>query len=672
MIAVACVGAIVGVAVLLSEGRTHFPTVWAFVLSAEAGAVAVAALFIILSALFSLLPRADTRTVLKAQAVAHLALLLFLPAGLNIVLNIRYFWKYMGAATLALFVAAQVCVLIYVLSPRRIRLPASLLAFLAAAFFIVGGIISTLPLDTGYGHDREELSLKHKKAAFSGPSAKGVYVNAEGQWRPATAVEPPHVYRFSARIDEPSRISTGFLTGSSETSGEALIQIRSEDAKGEKITIKWDGRGWKNFLYGKTLPPGNVELRIAPKSGGMWVDDPVFVPENATKPNLIFIVIDTLRADRLSCYGYPRKTTPEIDKIAREGIIFERHYSPSSWSTAAMASLFTGLYPRQHGCIDFASLVLPSQFETLPEALKKQGYRTIGVSGNPLLSVKTGFSRGFDRFDEKCFQNVNWRSGECMTDRALETVGEGEPFALYLQYMDPHMPYLAPSPHFMKFRDSIYPANLGDVAGFLSNRYDEMVSYVDAQVGRLLDNLENRGLLENTIIIITADHGEELGDHGGYNHGYTAYNEVVHVPLIISGPGLPEGKRVKKLTSGVDIFVTFAGTRKNMPDRRSLLDFDHKPREWALADAMEQTGLITDEYKFIVDAFGGGRMLFDLENDPHESYNLAEEEPELARRANRRLRRILERLDRIKPPRERSRQLMKQMRNRLRALGYVQ
>jgi len=672
-VAVVCVGALAGMAMLLGEGRTRLPSVWAFILSAEAGAVVLSAVFLALSALFTLLPRADARTVLKTQALAHLAFILYLPAGLNVVLNIRGFGKYMGAAAAGLFLAAQVCVLVYLLSPRKIRLAASWLIFVGVAFFITTSIKNTLPLDTGYGRDREEIPLGHKPAAFSGPWGKGVYVNAGGQWRPATAVKPPHVYRFFTRLDKPSRLSMGFLAASPEAPGEARVQIRSAGPETEKVIVKWEEAGWKDFAFDKILPPGDVELKIAPESGPMWVSDPVFAPKDAGGPNLVFIVIDTLRADRMSCYGYPRRTTPQIDKVAVRGVLYERHYSPSSWSTAAMASLFTGLYPRQHGCIDFASLTLPSEFETLPEALKKQGYRTVGVSGNPLLSVKTGFAQGFDRFDEACFEKVNYRSGECMTDRALSALGEGEPFALYLQYMDPHMPYLAPPPYLMKFRGRPYPGSPGTVAQFLGNRYDEMVSYADAQVGRLLGELDRRGMLRRAIVVITADHGEELGDHGGYNHGYTAYNEVAHVPLIISGPGLPEGKRVKRLTGGVDLFVTFAGKdEKTMPDRESLVAFDKQPRRWALTDAMEQTALITPRYKFIADVLGGKRMLFDLENDPFESRNLADEEPELARRAHRKLEQILEQLDEVKPPRKRSRKLMKEMRGRLRALGYVQ
>ncbi len=668
---VALVGCCMGMTWQVSGELTKMPSVWALILSAEIGAFCILVSWLSFSGVFSRLFNRDANSIRRFEAAAHLVLIFYALAAFNLVAHMRYIGRQTAILAAVLFVTAKIAQILYFALPRKIGASAGFIFFTVATIVILGRAKSYLPGSLEYWHDREEVFIENAAPALNGPGAKAVFVNAAGQWRHATKVKPPGVYRFVKNIEQPSRLAVGLLAESAETGGEAVIEIIRTNAKPRRMNVQWQESGWKDVRFDEIIPPGATELRIIPRSGQMWISDPVLT-WGFDRPNVIFIVIDTLRADHLSCYDYPRRTSPVIDEIAEKGVLFERHRSPSSWSTAAMASLFTGLYPRQHGCVDFGSLVLPLELETFPEALKRAGYKTVGISGNPLLSLKTGFAQGFDRFDETCFDRVNWRSAECMTDSGIEVVGEGEPLLLYLQYMDPHLPYAAPSPDFMRWRG--WPATTGPsgLIKFVTNRYDEMINYSDRQVGRLLDHLASKGLLENSFIIITADHGEELGDHGRFNHGYTVFEEVVHVPLIISGPGIERGTRVNSLTSGVDIFPSLGvETPAYLPGKSLLPISGIASREWIIADALEQTALITPKYKFIADTFHGRRLLYDLNIDPSESDNLAGREHHLVDKAHRKLQEIIDELDRVKPPRRRSQAVMKQLRNRLRALGYV-
>jgi len=668
---VALPGCCAGLAWVLSGKTTETPSALAFILSAGTGVVCALASWAVFSAVFARIFKQPTNSVRRIEAIAHLSILLYLPAALNLGGHMEHLSRSIAIVTLIVFTAAKVAEIIYFALPRKIGIPAAIVFIAVAGIFITGHAKTRLLGNIDYWQDREEIFAENETPAFSGPGAKSVFVNAQGQWRRATKLKPPGVYRFTKKLENPSRLSIGFLAMSSKKGGAATIEIIRPDAKPRRIDVRWEGSDWKNVYIDGDIPAGELELRVIPRSGEMWVSDPVLT-WGFERPNVIFIVIDALRADHLSCYGYPRRTSPAIDGIAEKGVLFERHYSPSSWSTAAMASLFTGLYPRQHGCIDFGSLVLPSELETFPEAFKRAGYRTVGVSGNALLSVKTNFAQGFDRFDETCFYSINWRSGECVTDRGAAAVGKGGPLLLYLHYMDPHMPYAAPPPDLMRWRDWPYTTGPSGLVRFIANRYDEMISYSDRQVGLMLEHLAVGGLLENSFVIITADHGEELGDHGGYNHGYTVFEEVVHVPLIITGPGVPRGMRYKYLSSGVDIFPTLGvKTPAYLPGKSLFPITDASDRE-IIADAIDQTALITPNYKFIVDTSSGRRLLFDLDSDPTESDNLADKKPRVVKEAYRKLQEIIDELSRVKPPSRRSQALMKQLRNRLKALGYVE
>ena len=274
-------------------------------------------------------------------------------------------------------------------------------------------------------------------------------------------------------------------------------------------------------------------------------------------PNLVLIVIDTLRADHLSCYGYSRDTTPFLDSLASRGALFERALSTSSWTTPATASIHTSLYPPQHTVLEgfraarvrnagterFDINAIPPDIETISEMLKGQGYSTFAVTDNINISPFEGFDQGFDRFwyfNDEGSKSVNGRLEE-----NLETIRGERPYFLYIHYMDPHTPYQKRAPWYQSEADTLS---------------DEIAAY-DSEIRAVDDAIERAyrlfGWDENTLLVVTADHGEEFLDHGGWDHGRTLYEEVVHVPLLVcsTADSLPP-QRIATRVSALDILPT--------------------------------------------------------------------------------------------------------------------
>ena len=329
-----------------------------------------------------------------------------------------------------------------------------------------------------------------------------------------------------------------------------------------------------------------------------------------TGPNVIVVLIDTLRADHLSCYGYERPTSPAIDRFATEGVLFERAFSQSTWTKPATASLFTGRYPSQHQAYLEKARLSDTEL-LLPEAFDQLGYRTAVFSGNPWITPDYGFDQGVDDFysvyDER-FARVTLfmmtlkrvsnlidggRSynrvkmlvqGELSTterdtrlnqeiDRWLDEHGR-RPFFMHVQYMSPHHPYDPPPPFdrfvpdpslepvtyyprksyfFFEEGEEISEAQRADMVA----RYDGDILFVDAVFDDLIANLRSRDLLDRTVVVLTSDHGEEFFDHRNWGHGQSVYNELTHVPLIVRYPErFPAGRRVDAPVMLVDVMPT--------------------------------------------------------------------------------------------------------------------
>jgi len=330
------------------------------------------------------------------------------------------------------------------------------------------------------------------------------------------------------------------------------------------------------------------------------------LPKPTNSPNVLIIIVDTLRADHLSPYGYTRDTSPYLKQLAQQGVVFENAISPSSWTLPSHASMLTGLYPRQTH-VETDNDLLSAKFPTLGDAMRKRGYRTAAFSANyQFFSRSRGFGHGFSLFeayeqtlggvlesvpfsrvilqwlskittgDPFAFFGVkNAPSAEKVDENALQWIQKGDrPFFVVLNYFDLHEPVLPPERYLHMYtsdpkarKESLYfpdACTWSEVAPScdpeqpqMVDTYDGATRYVDQSVQNLLSQLNRDGLLKNTIVVFTSDHGQEFGDHGIYGHGKSLYRQVITVPLIFWKPGLvPASVRVPTPVSSTDIPAT--------------------------------------------------------------------------------------------------------------------
>ena len=347
-------------------------------------------------------------------------------------------------------------------------------------------------------------------------------------------------------------------------------------------------------------------------------------------PNVVVITIDTLRADHLRCYGYKQIRTPNIDALAADSVRFERAYTPVPVTLPAHTAIFTGTYPTLNGMHDFSGNKLNPKQPTLATVLRQQGYTTGAVIGSAVLDSRFGLNQGFDfyydHFDFNRLQEANLdameRPGNVVTDIALDWLGKNAQgkFFLWMHLYDPHYPYRPPAPYSEQYKDQLY---------------DGEIAFADAQFGRLIAFLKAKGLYDNTLIVLTGDHGESLGEHGEKTHGFFLYNATLHVPVIIHLPGETAAKTVSDLATLADLMPTVLKELKiEVPAQvqgRSLLPLPiankgvpnsvyaetFLPRlhfNWSELRSVE-----TEKYQFIQ---APKPELYDLVADPGETRNL--------------------------------------------------
>lgn len=321
-------------------------------------------------------------------------------------------------------------------------------------------------------------------------------------------------------------------------------------------------------------------------SGGGGGETPL---PRAGQRDVLLVVVDTLRADHLGCYGYALPTSPVVDRLADEGALFERVVSASAFTGPSVASILTGRYPRFHsfGVANGNFLLAPEEV-TLAEQFREAGYRTAAVVCNPVLPRRLGFDQGFEEYDHRMKQREQVRRAReriaaPATTAAiewLEGVGPDEAFFLWLHYMDPHGPYTPPP----ELEAAFAPAEAGPALlpppdeganngrGFVPwyqavseehhlneyvGRYDGEIAYMDRELGRLLDALRAMGRYEETLIVFTSDHGEALGEDGYYFcHGQHTTPDQSFVPMVVKHPLIPAGARVTSPVSHVDVYRT--------------------------------------------------------------------------------------------------------------------
>ena len=427
----------------------------------------------------------------------------------------------------------------------------------------------------------------------------------------------------------------------------------------------------------------------------------------AADPNVLVIVLDSVRRDHMSCYGYERPTTPNIDRFAEEAVLFRHAYSTSCWTIPAHASLFTGLYPSRHGANDLREDCLADDHTTMASFLGTRGYRTASISCNSFLSGPTHLDRDFQLsldvqrlrgssrgLPSRVLRGMHrrWRKlaardrgGMRATRLASSWLGEqepGRPFFLFMNYMDCHLPYRLRGPDRYRFvpkgerrrADEVPQDPFGFMVGAtpldgralsdLENLYDGALHYLDRHVGALLERLRSADLYDNTLIVVTADHGESFGEHGLMDHQFGLYEHLIAVPLLLHLPGSEkQGEGHVEPVQHVDLLPTLAGLLGGGSENGTSAAFqgrsvlEQPPREAVVAEylvpnlrAIRRRFPAADAARFdaalrsilvegskLILRSDGGRELYDLEIDPHEKRNLAEHQPELADRLEKKL-----------------------------------
>ncbi len=371
-------------------------------------------------------------------------------------------------------------------------------------------------------------------------------------------------------------------------------------------------------------------------------------------PDIILVLVDTLRADHLGTYGYRRDTSPIIDQIAAEGTVFEQAYAHSGWTLTSTASLLTGQLPHEHRLA--RSSTHQDQFgkldpnaDTLASRLREKGYRTAAFINNVFLTPELGLNKGFEHYEFFGASNFEHRSAQDTVASALQWVdglGTDEPTFLLIHLFEPHLSYIASEKTAGAFAQSApeYPAELTQearegvfpppalasalVAGtyqpttaqraHLEALYDEEILLVDYAVGALRDGLKDRERWENTLFMLTSDHGEEFWDHNAFEHGHTLFGELVRVPLILRGPAVPT-RRISAPSRGVDVYQTGIAAA-GISDRPSARGRDlrlgaHLPTDVSVVHentlyGPQKAAITREGYRFLIDMNSGQGSLW--------------------------------------------------------------
>ncbi|MCH2107144.1 MAG: sulfatase, partial [Planctomycetes bacterium] len=266
--------------------------------------------------------------------------------------------------------------------------------------------------------------------------------------------------------------------------------------------------------------------------------------------NLLLVTFDTTRADRIGCYGYEGASTPVLDALARDGALFEHCIAPAPITLPSHSTLLTGLQPYSHGARNNGTHKMGSDVPSIAQMLKEEGFATGAVISAFVLDSRFGLDSGFDSYDDDLSSGSgqgNFGFAETIavdtSSRALDWLERrgDERWFLWIHYFDPHADYNPPEPYRSRFKDE---------------PYDGEIAYTDAMFGDVIEHLRSKGELEKTLVVVTSDHGEALGEHGETTHGLFIYDATTHVPLIMSHPRLPGGERIDEVVGLVDIAPT--------------------------------------------------------------------------------------------------------------------
>ncbi len=404
-------------------------------------------------------------------------------------------------------------------------------------------------------------------------------------------------------------------------------------------------------------------------------------PASDMHPNVVFVTVDTLRADHLGAYGYPRPTSPFLDSVAAAGARFSDVVAPAAWTKPSTGTLFTGLYPSRHGALYHgSSLKLPDGMRTLAEAFRERGYVTAGFVSNPNIKAVFDFDRGFDLFFDSPVEDTltlacirasltgriltslirhqfNWNyenDVRQINEHVIAWLEENHdaPFFLYVHYIDPHVPYDPPASYREQFEQEHGFAVFNKRAKLVGqDLYDAEIRYTDDGLRELVERLRGLGIWERTLFVFTSDHGEEFFEHEVLGHGFSLFQAVIRVPLVLHGPAVPAGGVIEEPVQILDLPSTvldlagfgverfgdgrsFAGALR---DRRWSGDTEYFlenefGQDYGNQRAFAFTGVRKGRWKLVLtehNAFfppenpaNARQALYDLWNDPAEEKNL--------------------------------------------------
>lgn len=382
-----------------------------------------------------------------------------------------------------------------------------------------------------------------------------------------------------------------------------------------------------------------------------------FVPRRPPL-NVVLLLVDTLRADHLGVYGYDRPTSPNFDRIfGAEGVLFRTARAQASCTFPSVNSILTSRYPAAFFDQPEKRIGIPEGTPTLAEILKQNGYATIALSASPIVR-KTGtkynnfggFDRGFDVFDEQCM----WREARCMNEKLVSYLDQArEPFFAYVHYIDPHDPYRPPGWYQKRYAldyegpDFVVAGNPNPIADaiqwskpmpeyqprdlqHLVNLYDDEISYFDGELAVLMGELASRGVLDHTIVVLAADHGEQFLEHGYMKHCWTLFETDIHTPLALLLPGATKGVDVREPVQNVDVVPTvldYAGIDArgftfDGESLRPLIEGARPPAEYTFAMQGTRRSVADQRFKLRYNAKLREFNLHDLDADPEERLNV--------------------------------------------------
>jgi arylsulfatase A-like enzyme len=540
----------------------------------------------------------------------------------------------------------------------------------------------------------EDLLRRDAPPPFAVTEAAGVPVLAQvgpSSLRYALALPEAAELRFTPELNPQARAAAASaqlrVTVEPESGGEREVwtgQVGSS-SKPKEVRVPLPGRAGDVVRLGMHVSGAGSERFAwaawrAPRVLGrsMTAAEPSraapFTPEEEKRAqplrerlqglNVLLVVLDAARASSLGCYGYAAPTSPEVDRLASEGIVFERAYTPAVYTLGAMSSLWTSQYPdRHHAEVSYADR-LPADRLTLAQALAARGVHTAGFVNNAMAGTAFGFERGFAEFTEvfRLFPELGSRAEgfRRVLPQWLEK-NKARPFFAYVHVREPHSPYDPPPPFNARFgpdapldleqrrgRAWYTDVNQGrvkptaDEIAHLRRLYDGNLAYADQEVGRLRQALQEAGLLEKTVLVITADHGEQLYEHGYISHSAQVYEQSVRVPLVVrlpQGRG-PRGVRVREMVDLLDLAPTVVDVLLGAGVGPAAREFQGRSLLPVIAGAPGKAAVLSRtvwerpvyalrdaRYKLMYDSRTGQGKLFDLEADPGETRDLARERP---------------------------------------------